>query len=145
VGVHRRFTDAPSWLVEGLATMFEAPGVWNAKYDHSQADRINQDRLRGFRDYVAKRRKPGALVSLLTSEQLFRTDSMGAYAEAWALSFYLSETQPRLYAKYLEKTAERPLFVDYAAAERIADFQDVFGNEMKMFEIKFLRYMEEIK
>ena len=145
VGIHRRFTDAPGWLVEGLATMFEAPGVWNAKYDHSQADRINRDRLYGFREYVAKRRTPGALVSLLSSDQLFRTDSLGAYAEAWALSFYLCESQPRLYAKYLEKTAERPLFVDYSAAERIADFQDVFGNEMKMFEIKFLRYMEEIK
>ena len=37
VGVHKRFTAAPRWLVEGLATMFEARGVWNAQYDRSQS------------------------------------------------------------------------------------------------------------
>ena len=57
----------------------------------------------------------------------------------------MCETQPRLYAAYLAKTAERPLFSDYPAAERMADFQDIFGSEMKMFETKFLRYMEEVK
>jgi hypothetical protein len=57
----------------------------------------------------------------------------------------LCETQPRLYASYLERTASRPLFSDYPAAERLADFQDIFGAEMKMFETKFLRYMQEVK
>lgn len=145
VGIHRRFTAAPRWLVEGLATMFEARGVWNAGYDHTQADRVNHGRLMDFRDYVATRRQPGALVGLLSSDQAFRSDATGAYAEAWALSFYLCETQPRLYAAYLAKTAERPLFSEYPAAERMADFQHVFGREMKMFETKFLRYMEEVK
>ncbi|MEX2306853.1 MAG: DUF1570 domain-containing protein [Pirellulales bacterium] len=145
VGIHKRFTAAPRWLIEGLATMFEAPGVWNAQYDHAQADRVNRARLVGFRDYAAARRRSGALAELLSSDTAFRSDADGAYAEAWALSFYLCETQPRLYAAYLAKTADRPLFSDYAAAERMADFQDVFGREMKMFETKFLRYMEEVK
>ena len=48
VGIHKRFTAAPRWMIEGLATMFEAPGVWNAQYDHSQADRINRGRLSDF-------------------------------------------------------------------------------------------------
>ena len=61
VGVHKRFTDVPRWVVEGLATMFEARGVWNAQYDNSQADRINRGRLQEFHDYVATRRRPGAL------------------------------------------------------------------------------------
>jgi hypothetical protein len=145
VGVHKRFTGAPRWLVEGLATMFEAPGVWNAQYDRTQADRVNRGRLQGFHDYVATRRKPGTLMTLLSTDQAFRSDVEGAYAEAWALSFYLCETQPRLYAQYLAKTADRPLFSEYTAAERVADFQDVFGREMKMFETKFLRYMAEVK
>jgi hypothetical protein len=76
---------------------------------------------------------------------VFRTDISAAYAEAWALSFYLCETQPRLYAAYLQKTAERPLFAEYTAAERMADFQDIFGSEMKMFDTKFLRFMDEVK
>jgi hypothetical protein len=145
VGVHDRFTASPRWLVEGLAMMFEARGVWNRQYDNSQSDRINHRQLNEFRDYAATRRRPGATAQLIASDDAFRSDIHGAYAEAWALSFYLSETQPRLYATYLTKTAERPLFADYTSAERMADFQDVFGKEMKMFETKFLRYMEEVK
>jgi len=144
VGIHKRFTAAPRWLVEGLATMFEARGVWNRRYDNSQSDRINKYRLDEFRAYTKTRRREGAISELIASDDAFRGDVGGAYAEAWALSFYLCETQPRLYAAYLEKNANRPLFADYPAAERMADFQEIFGNEMKMFETRFLRFMEEV-
>jgi hypothetical protein len=145
VGIHKRFIAVPRWLVEGLATMFEARGVWNAQYDRTQEDRLNRGRLLDFRDYVATRRKPDSLPLLVSTDQPFRTDATAAYAEAWALSFYLCETQPRLYAAYLAKTASRPLFSDYSAAERMADFQDIFGSEMKMLDVKFLRFMDELK
>ncbi len=145
VGVHRRFAAVPRWLVEGLATMFEAPGVWSARYDHMRADRVNRGRLAGFRRYVAGRRQPGSLAMLLATDDAFRSDPDGAYAEGWALSFYLCETQPRLYAAYLEKTAQRPAFSDYPAGERMADFQAIFGSDLKLFEAKFLRYMQEVR
>jgi hypothetical protein len=93
-GVHRRFAPTPRWLVEGLATMFEAPGVWNARYDHTQADRINRGRLEGFRKFAAANRQPGWLATLLTTDRAFQTDPEAAYAESWALSFYLCESQP---------------------------------------------------
>ena len=70
VGIHRRFTAAPRWLVEGLATMFEARGVWNAQYDHTQADRINRGRLDGFPRL--RRRRAGNRArsrALLTSDR----------------------------------------------------------------------------
>lgn len=145
VGVHRRFAAAPRWMVEGLATMFEAPGVWSERYDHTQADRVNRARLTGFRKYVAAHRQPGSLAMVLTSDDAFRSDPDGAYAEAWALSFYLCETQPRLYAAYLAKTAERPIFSDYPPVERVADFQAVFGSDLKLIEARFLRFMEDVK
>ena len=31
VGIHRRFAEQPRWLVEGLAMMFEARGLWDAR------------------------------------------------------------------------------------------------------------------
>jgi hypothetical protein len=145
VGLHKRFAAMPRWLVEGLAMMFEARGVWNAQYDRTQADRINRDRLVDFRNYAATSRKPDSLALLISTDQPFRSDVTSAYAEAWAFSFYLCETQPRLYSAYLAKTADRPLFSDYSAAERMADFQDLFGNEMKMLDVKFLRFIEELK
>jgi hypothetical protein len=125
--------------------MFEAPGVWSARYDHTQADRVNRGRLEGFREYVATRRQPGSLARMLTNDDAFRSDPDGAYAEAWALSFYLCETQPRLYADYLARTADRPVFSDYPAVERMADFQNIFDSDLKLFEAKFLRYMEDVK
>jgi len=143
-GVHRRFASEPRWLVEGLATMFEAPGVWNARYDQTQIDRINRGRLAGFRKYM-RHRQPGSLAALLASDDAFRSDPEGSYAEAWALSFYLCETQPHQYAAYLAKTAQQPLFTDYPAPERVADFQAIYGADMKMFEAKYLRFMHELK
>jgi hypothetical protein len=143
-GVHRRLIATPRWVVEGLATMFEARGVWNKQYDQSINDRINRGRLDEFREYAKTRRQAGSLATFVTSDNVYQSDPSGAYAEGWALSFYLCETQPRLYSEYLKKTADRPLFSDYTAAERMADFQDVFGGEMKMFETKFLRYMSEL-
>jgi hypothetical protein len=125
--------------------MFEAPGVWSERYDHTRADRVNRGRLLGFRDYVAKRRQPGSVARLLTTDDAFRSDPDGAYAEAWALSFYLCETQPRLYASYLARTAERPEFSEYSASERMADFQSIFAADPKLFEAKFLRYMQDVE
>jgi hypothetical protein len=125
--------------------MFEARGVWSAQYDRTQADRINRGRLYGFKVLVANRWKPGMAINLVSSDRMFQSDEADAYALAWALSFYLCETQPRLYCQYLAKTAERPMFGNYSAAERVADFEDIFGSEWKMFETKFLRYMEEVK
>jgi hypothetical protein len=143
-GIHRRFSGTPTWVGEGLATMFEARGVWSAQYDHTQADRINRGRLLEFKDLVANRWQPGTVINLVSSDRMFKSDEAGAYALAWALSFYLCETQPRLYCQYLAKTAQQPMFGEYSTAERVADFEDIFGNEWKMFETKFLRYMEDV-
>jgi hypothetical protein len=144
-GIHRRYSGTPKWVAEGLATMFEARGVWNAHYDQTQADRINRGRLMDFKHHLIPKWHPGLVLDVISSDRMFQSDPSSAYALAWGLSFYLCETQPRLYAQYLAKTAERPMFGDYSAAERVADFQDIFGNETKMFETKFLRYMEEVK
>ena len=144
IGVHTRFTATPRWVVEGLATMFEARGVWDSRSYQTRADRVNREQLRNFNEYVAKRRKKGAVASILASDSLFRSDVFGAYAEAWALSFYLCETQPRVYSRYLERTADRELFSNYGPAERVADFRRVVDSDLKMFEAKFLRYMEEL-
>jgi hypothetical protein len=144
-GIHVRYSGTPKWVAEGLATMFEARGVWNARYDSDKADRINRGRLDDFKNYLLPKWQAGTVMNIVSSDRMFDTDQSGAYALAWALSYYLSETRPRLYAEYLAKTAERQMLSDYSAAERVADFQDVFGKEPKMFETKFLRYMDEVK
>jgi hypothetical protein len=124
--------------------MFEAPGVWNSRSYQSQEDRLNLGRLREFKNYADGGRQPGSLLRLVASDRTFKSDSSNAYAEAWAFSFYLSETYPREYCKYLALTADREVFSDYSDTERVSDFESVFGNEWKMLDVKFLRFMEDL-
>ena len=83
--------------------------------------------------------------ALVASDRLFRSNPQAAYAEAWALTFYLVETQPRKYTKYLTLTAERPPFTQYTAAQRTADFTAVFGDDWRMLEARFLRFIKGLQ
>ena len=109
------------------------------------ADRVNQDRLKAFRRGVAPHHRPELLAAIVASDELFRTNPGPAYAESWALSFFLVETAPRKYVDYLKRTALRPPFSDYPARERTADFAAVFGADWRMLEARFLRFMEGVR
>jgi hypothetical protein len=142
-GIHKRYAGTPRWVVEGLGTLFEARGVNDSRSYPSAKDRINQERLKEFRVLLPKR-KPGRFLELLNSDRMFEQDMSAAYAESWAFTFFLIETMPREYARYLAKTAARQPFTDYLAAERVKDFTDVFGENIALLEAKFLRYIAEL-
>ena len=144
-GIHQRFVDVPRWLSEGLATMFEARGVWNSRDYRGTGERINRERLAEFKHYAATRRNAGNLAELIATDRPFKKDPHGAYAESWALSYYLCETQPRLYCAYLARTAARPSFEPYTPSQRVADFTSVFGHDLKLVETQFLRYMQRVE
>ena len=93
-GVHSRYCPPPKWLAEGLAMLFEAPGVYDSHNNTRPADRVNRDRLRAFRQGVAPRHRPELLAAIVASDELFRGNPGAAYAESWALSFFLVETAP---------------------------------------------------
>ncbi len=144
-GVHTRFAGVPRWLCEGLATQFEAPGVWDWHAHRMDRDRVNRRQLEAFRDCLAHRWESGTLANLVASDAKFRSDPAGAYGTSWALSHFLSETRPRRYSKLLAVTAARPPFQPYTADQRSVDFKKIFGDNLKMLEIKFLRYMKTVK
>jgi hypothetical protein len=142
-GIHNRYAPPPRWVAEGLGTMFEARGVNDSQTYPSAKDRINQGRLKDFRLLLSKR-KPGRFLDLLNSDRLFDQDMDAAYAEAWAFTYFLVETMPRDFARYLAKTAARQPFSNYPAAQRVKDFTDVFGENMALLEAKFLRFIAEL-
>ena len=145
IGVHNRFSSAPKWIVEGLGTMFEAPGVWDS-FNHSNfSDRINRDRFAEFRQWAKTGRKAGAFVNILGSDRLFDSNPPAAYAEAWAWVFFLTETYPRQFAEYVGRTAARPDFEDYPLARRISDFTTVFGSDLRLLEANMLRFIEKLR
>ncbi|MEO0530055.1 MAG: DUF1570 domain-containing protein [Planctomycetota bacterium] len=145
VGVHTRFARGPRWVSEGLATMFEARGVYDARsYDRGDS-RINRGRLYDFHQNVLPNQPLGPIETFISSDQAFDRTPILAYAEAWALTFFLSETRPKEYANYLAIAADRPLFSDYPAAERVADFRRAFGDDLRMLDSHFLSYAKGLR
>ncbi|MGL4511687.1 MAG: DUF1570 domain-containing protein [Lacipirellulaceae bacterium] len=145
VGVHNRFVPGPRWLSEGLATMFEARGVHDSRsYDRGD-DRLNRERLYDYRELVAPSRPLGNLATYVASDDAFERAAIPAYAQAWALTYFLSETRGREYAEYLATIAGRPVFEEYPAAERVADFRAAFGDDLELLDAQFQSYAAALK
>jgi hypothetical protein len=142
--MHNRFGQTPKWVCEGLATMFEARGVWNGRVHHNLADRVNTIQLAAFRRYLP-RRSANAIAETVNSDRAFERDTEAAYAEAWALSFFLSEQEPRKYTQYLMKTAAVKDFSLYPAPQRVKDFTDVFGSNFALLDARMMRFVGELK
>jgi hypothetical protein len=143
VGIHSRLGTTPRWIVEGLATVLEPPGLRSR--GKSGKDKINDERLSWFLEDYSQRRTPGDLAKLIASDDLFASQSLDAYSLAWSLTYFLTENPARAgkFAKYLKKVADRnPLHV-YSAKERINDFQEIFGD-LSRLEVDLLRSMERI-
>ncbi len=144
-GLHSRMGETPKWVVEGLATVFEAPGVRGASASTGVKTRINRERFIWFGNYSKSRRKARSLESFLASDDFFRSDVLDAYSEAWALTFFLIETRPRAYADYLRVMTTRDPLLVYSPQERVADFKRTVSKELPLLEAEFLRFMAGIK
>jgi len=144
IGVHSRYALPPRWVAEGLGTMFEAPGVWNSRRHPQQSDRINKGRMLAFQRYSLSRRKKGSLPEFVSSDRMFQSDPEGAYAEAWALTFFLAETRPRQYVQYLTQIAAVPKFTVYRSPDRLRDFSDTFGSNLELLESHYLRFIADL-
>jgi hypothetical protein len=143
-GVHSRFGNPPRWVIEGLGTMFEARGVWQSQTYKHQSDRINRGRLEAWRRVIS-RRPSDAIAQLVSSDRLYARDPHLAYAEGWALSFFLCETMPKKYFEYLSRTAARPAFKDYSSQERLQDFTSIFGTDLRMLDARMERFLAGLK
>lgn len=143
-GIHSRFGNTPVWVVEGIGTLFEAPGVYNARHHRQREDRINRYRFASFLQQLATRPE-NTLSHLISSDKLFEVDWRVAYANAWALTFYLTEREPAKYAEYLSKTAHHPSFTPYSSQARLKDFTDTFGTDLKMLDVRMVRFIESMQ
>ncbi len=64
-GLHSRIGQTPKWVIEGLATMFEAPGIRDSQKSSSPKSRINRSRYVWFGNYMQSRRKPHSLADFV--------------------------------------------------------------------------------
>lgn len=143
-GIHSRYGQAPRWVVEGLGTMFEARGVWNSRKYTKLSDRINHGRLQQYKKMMEHRRWSG-IAEMVSSDRPFQSNVDHAYPEAWALTFFLCETEPKKFFQYVAKTAEIEPFAPYPAPQRLKDFTDVFGTDLKLLDARMQRFYKDLK
>ena len=142
IGIHSRMSPSPQWVVEGLATAFEAPGIRDSL--NRSKSQINPSRFIHFGNYVKQRRPKRALQDFLSSDDLFDDSTLDAYSEAWALTFYILKTRSAAYGKYLRLIAERSPEDSYSDEDRLEDFQNAFGEDIDLFESAYLRFMSRL-
>lgn len=142
-GIHQRGALTPAWMAEGLGCLFEARGIYNSFSYKNQKDRINRGRLADYRRLVGKN-AASLISSYIASDKSFRSDPARGYATAWALTFYLSERQPRDYIRYLKTVAKREPFQPYSQKQRILEFTRVFGRDFRMLANRINQFVEKL-
>ena len=138
-GLHARYSDCPLWFTEGIAVFFETPDVGNSR-GWRKIGLVNRLRLAQFHKYFP-RRPADSLVSLISDDARFRDVGQGAdaYAEAWALTYFLLDHRTEEYIKYLQLlSAKKPQLWDDPAA-RLDDFKQAFGEDLQDLDKDFIR------
>jgi hypothetical protein len=126
-GVHERLFENPLWFVEGLATLFERPAVYDTSRSRiSTAERMQPEMLGRLKPLLANptelaRRIEGHILN----DQLFKSSPIEAYDLAWGMTFTLTERMPAAYGQYINFQAARR-FGSYEPAQRISDFRTAF-------------------
>jgi hypothetical protein len=143
-GLHSRIGQTPTWVIEGLATMFEATGIHDSSKGASAMTRINRSRYLWFENYLRARRKPQSLKEFVGTDDLYASATLDAYAEGWALTFFLAETRHGSYGRYLKSLVARNPMRVYTYEDRVADFRKAFGN-LKSLEAEYVRFYENLK
>jgi hypothetical protein len=144
-GLQARYADIPLWVSEGIAIYFETPDLRRSR-GWSTIGAVNQVRLQDFRRYLGTR-PDNSLESLIASHERFRNSRLApdAYAEAWALNYFLVRTRSKEYFRYMQELAtKRPLFSD-EPAQRLAEFRRAFGDDLQQLDEDFLRYMQGVR
>lgn len=126
-GMHERLFENPLWYVEGLATMFEIPAVYDAKRQSSSlVDRFSPARVARLQAMLqTPENVENAIRSLIANDDLFRSVPEVAYDLSWAMNFYFVERMPNAYHTFTELQKSRR-FGGYEDAERISDFRRAF-------------------
>ncbi|MDA0919184.1 MAG: DUF1570 domain-containing protein [Planctomycetota bacterium] len=145
LGLHNRTGRNPKWVVEGLATVFETPGLEEFAMDRDVKKRLNPGWHYGLQKFIKDGRPAGFLETFIRDDETFSTQMGNAYAQAWALSFWLIETRPREYAKFLQKMASPEVARQLTPDARVKLFKESFGDNLILLDAEMLRYFARIQ
>lgn len=146
-GLQTRGANHPLWFSEGLAIYFETPDLSSSK-GWRTIGAVNRVRLAGFRRYLRKGRPADSLVTLLTRDDRLRDGdperSADAYAEAWALNYFLFRHRPKQYLAYVRLMSEKKPLIANDAETRLREFQKVFGD-LRQLDAEFIKQMGKVR
>ncbi len=143
-GLQTRFADIPLWVSEGIAVYFETPDLQNAK-GWRTIGAVNTSRLERFRQYLPQR-PATSLKSLISDDKRMRDSrsALDAYAEAWALNYYLIRHHSKQYLAYLQMLGEKGQLLWDDPQARMKEFQAAFGDNLGQLDADFLRQMLKV-
>jgi hypothetical protein len=124
--------------------VFEAPDLASSR-GWRGIGRVNYPRLETFHRNLPNWRT-GSLETLLVDNRRFRDPrtALAAYADAWALNYYLIKYRSDDYTAYLKMLAEKRPLAEDDPATRLAEFRKHFG-ELGALETQFLKQMSRIQ
>ncbi len=100
-GLQVRLADKPKWVSEGMAMFFEVPDKSSVGW--GTIGKVNPIQLVQFRKYLGSRHAD-SLTTLISDDSRFSGPAdqvLGAYAESWALTYFLMKAQKKNFAAYL--------------------------------------------
>ncbi len=144
-GLQTRLADIPLWVSEGIAVYYETPDL-KSRRGWKGIGEVNRVRLNRFRSY-ARRRPPNSLKTLIQDDTRFRDPRLAedAYAEAWALNYFLLRKHQPKYVEYLRLLSAKGPLVRDDPQTRLNEFQQVFGEDWSNLDRQFLRYMQRVR
>jgi hypothetical protein len=143
-GLATRFADIPLWQCEGIAVYFEAPDLASTR-GWRGIGRVNYPRLAKFHSNLPNWNEK-SLEQLVSTDDRFRNPqtAVDAYADAWALNYFLIRFRSREYADYLKMLSEKSQLIPDDSETRLKEFRKHFGD-MKALEQEFLKQMSRVR
>lgn len=143
-GLANRFADIPLWQCEGMAVYFEAPDLTSTRGWRGMG-RVNYPRLVRFQKNLPNWNDT-SLKKLISTDDQFRDSetAVDAYADAWALNYFLIKYKSRDYADYLKSLSEKSPLIRDGPDTRVEEFREHFGD-LKQLEQEFLKQMSRVK
>ena len=144
-GLQTRYADIPFWVSEGIAIYFETPDLASVR-GWRNIGGVNRVNLLNFRKSL-KGRPQEALARLISDDKRFRDpkSAADAYAEAWALNYFLLRTHEKEYVEYTKELSQLSPLVEEGAEFRLAMFKKHFGDDLPKLDAEFLRYMRGVQ
>lgn len=140
-GMHTRFADNPVWLTEGMAMFFEVPDL-ESHSGWKTVGKPNQTRLVRFRESLKQQNETHTLPSLIESDSRLKDVAVAeaAYAESWALTYFLIKNRKADYVAYLKNLQNKPRLKADTPETRLGEFRQSFGEDLEILERDFKRW-----